>query len=201
MNNDLRKKKKLVPKPNSHSRSISWSEGVPKNLWTLLKPLHRCISMFLSTCQCHDSLRMQKQAPVPTYSFIHLTNSNWALTTSPRSQQWNITLCFFTGTLERIKKTLSLVENLKSCLTECRRRSRQQRIRWSESITHSMDMSLSKLREMMAREALHVAVRGIAKRQTWISDWTTTTATTNLIEWPRNKPSDQGKGARQPMAN
>ena len=132
---------------------------------------------------------------------IHLTNSHWALTTSPRSQQWNITLCFFTGTLERIKKTLSLVENLKSCLTECRRRSRQQRIRWSESITHSMDMSLSKLREMMAREALHVAVRGVAKRQTWISDWTTTTATTNLIEWPRNKPSDQGKGARQPMAN
>ena len=35
-----------------------------------------------------------------------------------------------------------------------------------------MDMSLSKLREMMAREALHVAVRGVSKRQTWISDWT-----------------------------
>ena len=59
---------------------------------------------------------------------------------------------------------------------EGRRKRGLQRMRWLHGIVDSVNMSLSKLREMWRTEKPSIAaVHGVAKSQTWLSDWTTTT--------------------------
>ena len=80
-------------------------------------------------------------------------------------------LQYFRHLMQRVD---SLGKILMLVKIEGKRRRGQQRMRWLDGSTDSMDMSFSKLQEIVKdREAWHAVVHGVTKRGTWLSNWTT----------------------------